>query len=297
MLNIKSCAKINLSLRVKEKRTDGYHNLEMTLSPISIYDSITISKRDDCKIQVTCSPHGPNGPENLAYKAANYFFSKTKIKSGVEIIIDKKIPIGGGLGGGSSNAAHALMGLEKLFGATIKPYDYNEIAYNLGADVPFFLAGKTSFVQAIGNELTPTPFNSPLYLIVISPDFGLSTKEIFSKFDKHSNNLELTRGQANDNNSKNLKVLPCSKNDSYFFRNDLQDVACLINNKIGGLIDLLIEHGALKALMTGSGSSVYGIFENHMVQGEAFKSLTKILNSNKKPGFNNCKLFMAQTLD
>ena len=107
-------------------------------------------------------------------------------------------------------------------------------------------------------------------------------KEIFSKFDKHSNNLELTRGQANDNNSKNLKVLPCSKNDSYFFRNDLQDVACLINNKIGGLIDLLIEHGALKALMTGSGSSVYGIFENHMVQGEAFKSLTKILNSNKK---------------
>jgi 4-diphosphocytidyl-2-C-methyl-D-erythritol kinase len=300
MIDILSPAKINLSLKVMGKRSDGYHNLEMTLSQISIYDSIKIIKRKDKKIIVKSTPFGPQGEENLAFKAAKYFFYKTKLEGGVSIEIKKTIPIGSGLGGGSSNAAHVIIGLGKLFENQIKPYDFNEIAYKLGADVPFFLTSQTSFLQEIGNVLTPTPLKSPLYLVVISPDFSFSTKEIFSEFDKHSNNLELTQNHANDNNLKNLKVLPCSAKDSYFFRNDLQDVASLINKKIGDLISLLIKHGALKALMTGSGSSVYGIFENHVKQGEAFNSLNKMLKLKEKKDLmsgNNYRLFIAQTLD
>ena len=306
-----SPAKINLSLKVTGKNKNGYHNLEMTLCPIDIFDRILLKRVPGSfgKIEVSCNRQELSGRKNIAFLAASYYQTKTSIRESVSIDIEKKIPIGAGLGGGSSNAASVIKGLEHLFEKKLPPGGSKEIALSLGADVPFFLVGGTAFVTGIGEIIRETPLTKPLYLVLIYPDLILSTSRVFADYDKYSNNPALTWVTADDKSFKqNFDGFFCSCIDGYLLRNDLQQVAIKCEESIKYYLEMLTEHGASHAMMSGSGSSVFGIFENRKKQREAFRTLQGILDaksklSGKTPDVTpeetisgRPELFMAQTL-
>ncbi|MBO7381337.1 MAG: 4-(cytidine 5'-diphospho)-2-C-methyl-D-erythritol kinase, partial [Neisseriaceae bacterium] len=173
-------AKLNLMLKVAGKRDDGYHLLETVFCLIDLCDTIHLAVRDDGRI-VLHNPQADIAPENdLTVRAARLLqqFSGC-LKKGVDIKIDKKIPMGGGLGGGSSNAATVLVALNHLWACGLTEQQLIDLGVKLGADVPFFIFGKNAFAEAIGEKLTALPIDLP-HFVIIHPAVSVSTKEIFS---------------------------------------------------------------------------------------------------------------------
>lgn len=240
-----SPAKLNLMLKVVGKRADGYHLLETVFCLIDLCDTLYLQARDDGKI-VLHNPQVSIPPENdLTVRAAlalQRFSGSTK---GVDIYIDKKIPMGGGLGGGSSNAATVLMVLNHLWACGLNRQTLIEIGTQLGADVPFFIFGQTAFATGIGEKLTPLPLDLP-YFVIIHPNIAVSTQEIFSHFALTSSN--------------NPIKIDCLT-ESIPLINDLQNIAVMRYPEIAHALAVLQQYGD-KALMTGSGSCVFLQVEN-----------------------------------
>src|SRR3954469_18154357 len=183
-MQLSAPAKVNLSFEIKGRRADGFHEIETLMVPISLADRLTIERAgEDGQIHFSCDdPSLPMGEENLVVRAANLFRDRTGIATGLTIALEKKVPHGAGLGGGSSDAASALLGLNELFDARLPQNELLELAARLGSDVPFFLARSPAICRGRGELVTPVSFEAGFSLLLLKPDFGVPTPWAYSKW-------------------------------------------------------------------------------------------------------------------
>ena len=185
-LNLQSPAKINLYLRVLNKRPDGFHDLDSAFQLIDLFDNIEMSDIDSSEVIIQCEPSIIKSEDNIILKAINDLKKDYKIDNGIEIKLKKNIPIGAGLGGGSSNAASVLLGLNKMWGLDISYSEMVKRGKSLGADVPFFIHGEHAYVSGIGDQFRSKKFNQEKY-VLICPNISISTKEMFEYYSKGIN--------------------------------------------------------------------------------------------------------------
>jgi 4-diphosphocytidyl-2-C-methyl-D-erythritol kinase len=275
-VKIRAPAKINMRLRVIGKRADGYHLLDTILLPVSLYDEIDISKvrpidgktASQNRITVSCNdPLVPAGRKNLAYQAALLILGDARASAPVHIRIHKRIPLGAGLGGGSTDAAATLVGLNRLLrlGYTSKRLEQMSLA--LGADVPFFVKAVPARARGIGERLSPLRAVPRLWLIILYPNFPVSTAWVYRNLPS-----KLTKAIANT--SINLS-LGSPANLNKLLVNDLETVTMGRYPRIGLLKEELARQGAVGTLMSGSGSSVFGIFPSRRSAQHAWRRLRK----------------------
>lgn len=253
-LEVKSPAKINLGLNIISKRDDGYHNLETIFYPLKIYDILTFEKSIKDEF-IANDEHLILDNSNLILRAKQILEELFAIKLTCKITLDKNIPIGAGLGGGSSNAASTLLGLIKLFDLKIEKNQLRKIALQLGSDVPFFLNPVPSYSNSRGENLTPINIKICDNILIVNPRINLSTKWAFSKLktlNSHSNYSKLLDGKRFDYN--NLREL---------LSNDFEDIVFPIHPAIKNIKLKMYEEEAELSLMTGTGSTVFGIFKNY----------------------------------
>ncbi|MBN1878639.1 4-(cytidine 5'-diphospho)-2-C-methyl-D-erythritol kinase [bacterium] len=257
MMTVKSYAKVNLLLEILGKRQDGFHELYSLMQTISLHDLMHFQRSDDNLISFHCVDDAAGrGPDNLVYKAAELFFNTTGITGGVRIDLDKHIPVGAGLGGGSSNAAMTLKVLNIMFDQPLNRYQLYRLAAKLGSDVPFFIEGGTAIASGRGDLISPLPFIGKLLMLLINPGVFVSTARVYSNL-----NLLLTSPKCLHNI---LPVLSTGRiteqNLAGLIRNDLQDAVLRLFPEIQSLVDWLSGHGAAAACVSGSGGTVFGLF-------------------------------------
>jgi 4-diphosphocytidyl-2-C-methyl-D-erythritol kinase len=264
-IELSSHAKINLRLDVLRKRADGYHDISTVLQKISLRDElrIAISKRD---IKVICDNHQvPINEGNLAYTAAKAILNRYEIKGGVSISIKKNIPVAAGLGGGSSNAASTLAGINQLFGLGISKQELMKTGRDIGADVPFFIFGETALATGIGNRLEKIEMIPKLWLLLITPDIQVSTAWAYESLRMGLTSKPININIPNYINDLNEIITILS--------NDLEKVVIPRYPIIQRIKEELINKGAKGSLMSGSGSTVYGIFSSKDEAKEAYARL------------------------
>ena len=257
MITINANAKINLSLDVLNKREDGYHDLKMIMAEIPLYDVITAEKNDTIKVKTNLS-FLPNNNKNTVFKAASEFFEYTKISGGINVYIEKNIPVSAGLAGGSADAAAALKALNKLYNTKLSQAEMEEVGNKIGKDVPFCLRGGICLAEGTGDKLFKLDKLPECYIVLIKPKkINVSTKMIFEALDAEKIELHPdTNGMINAIKARNLTGI------ARRMYNVLEDVTGRIYPEIYELKVSLIEGGALGAIMSGSGSSVFGIFND-----------------------------------
>ena len=264
-MKILSPAKINLFLQVTGKRSDGYHELFSLMCCISLYDTISLQfDTDEIKIE-SLHPDMPLDAGNLVYQAADLFFQTLKIKGGVRIGIDKQIPIAAGLGGGSSNAASVLRGLNHYYGYPLSQDRIMTLGLKLGADVPFLLYQKPALASGIGEILKAYTAWLPDTVVIVYPGFSVSTAAVFQNL-----NLRLTK-------CKKVITKPTLKKSGYqiplHLCNDLEAVTESQYPEIKSVKEQLILLGALGSLMSGSGPTVFGLFSDQKSAGNAVRAI------------------------
>ena len=274
-MKIRAPAKINLTLRVVGRRADGYHLLDTVMVPVSLYDDIDIRKVGVAKkqskfprplIKVTCSnPAVPTGPKNLAYRAAELLLAKAKPKPPIEIRIRKRIPVGAGLGGGSTDAAATLNGLNRLLKLKLSRQKLEQLGLSLGADVPFFVRGLPARAGGIGEKLQPLRGLPAMWLVIIYPGFPVSTTWVYRNLPR-----KLTIPEVNNSITRRLKDF---NNLQAVLVNELEPVTLNRYPKIAIIKEKLLRAGAAACLMSGSGSSVFGIFHSNRKARVAFRKL------------------------
>ena len=254
-LEILSPAKINLFLYVTGKRADGYHDIVSLMCCISLCDEIILQFGMKSNTVVCSHPHVPQNETNLAYRAAQLFLNRLDANGGSDgvcITINKYIPVAAGLGGGSSNAASVLLGLNHFYGRPFSIDQLMSMGISLGADVPFFLFQKPAIATGIGETLEEFDGLHPFNILLISPEVSVSTAEIYRKL-----NLRLTKCK------KKLTNTPLKKHGfdvALHLCNDLETVTASIHPEILSAKEHLLNHGAEGALMSGSGPTVFGLY-------------------------------------
>lgn len=268
---LKAYAKINIGLNIISKRPNGYHNVETIFQQIDLHDVIKLSKNQKSEIVIISNDSSlPIDEKNICYRAADYFFKAVGKRFGLVIEIEKNIPVGAGLGGGSSNAASVLKGIKQLFNISIADAELAQISSKLGADVPFFLMGKTAFASGIGDVLTRIKLHLPDHCLLIYPNLKISTEWAYKNF-----NFDLTKSK------KIIKLSRINHNHFDFFElrkflhNDFEEVAFREYPLLKDIKELLYTKGAVFASMSGSGSSIYGLFAKYEDAVEAKKIFPK----------------------
>ena len=263
-----SPAKVNLFLKVVSKRPDGYHNIVSIVDIISVFDVIHIEEiPDDVIIIEDDKDILPKDAANTMYRAAVALKERFKISRGVRVFVEKNIPIGSGLGGPSSNAATVLKELARIWKVKINEAELNDIGKGIGADVPLFLYGNACIMRGIGNKISPVELPSLWYLIIY-PNISISTRRVYEGLK-----IVLTKKQ---NDIKLVAKFSGTREVSAILENDLERIGILLCPIIKTIKDRLIESGASGTLMSGSGSSVFGIFENEEGAKQASASLTNM---------------------
>lgn len=248
-------AKVNLYLKVTGKRPDGYHNLVSVMQALELADIITVSRASSGIVLDCDDPAVPVGPGNIAYRAAESLLDASGSGAGLRISIAKRTPMAAGLGGGSSDAAATLKAVDLLLGLDTPEDTMHAIATALGADVPFFLKWPTALAQGIGEELSPLTPPAESWLVLVNPGISVPTRWVYD-------NLNL--GLTNHPNSTTLPpFVGCPLTDGpmlSFLHNDLESVTAPRYPVINEIKDRLVSLGALGALMSGSGPTVFGVF-------------------------------------
>jgi 4-diphosphocytidyl-2-C-methyl-D-erythritol kinase len=264
-MKILSPAKINLFLQVTGKRLDGYHALFSLMCCVDLCD--TISLQFGLKgIRIESShPQVPLDDTNLAHRAATVFFKALNVKEGLKIFIDKSIPVAAGLGGGSSNAASVLSGLNQHYGYPFSRNRLMSMGLGLGADVPFFLFGKPALASGIGEKLAPYPGCLPFHIVLVYPGFEVSTGEVFQNL-----NLGLTKCEKK---FKELFSIKIAFDPGLHLCNDLEIVTASRYPEITSIKEQLLIRGALGTLMSGSGPTVFGLFSDSGAAASARQAL------------------------
>ena len=249
-------AKINLSLDVTGKKENGYHTLDSIFQTVSVYDRLEITLTEQKGIALECDKQEiPCDERNLAYRAGEAFLKESNIQTGMHIRLEKHIPSGAGMGGGSADAAGVLYGLNVLTEKHYSNQKLREIGVALGADVPFLLLGGTAHAKGIGEELTPLKPLPELPLVIVKGTESISTPEAYQKIDSLENPEHPDiKTMLNAINRRDISLL-CQSCKNLF--ESAVDCAEVVQAE-----QALIEHGAQCAVMTGSGSAVFGIFKN-----------------------------------
>ncbi len=267
----KSYAKLNLFLEVVSKRDDGYHNLETIFHEIDFYDVIKIKVLKSNKPQITINCNNPSilPEKNLAYKAALLFFKKFSITDSILIDLEKKIPCGAGLGGGSSNAACVLNMLAEIYSKQDKKKDLLEMALQLGADVPFFLTGGTAIGKGIGEKLEFINLKQKFYFLLFCPDIHISTQKVYESLK-----LDLTN-QWDYNIFLDTLFNKKEELINKIFFNRLEQVSFSLCPQLGVIKKNIEQITNKKWLMTGSGSALFCMFLKQDNAVSAFNILDK----------------------
>lgn len=252
-ITLKAPAKVNYLLDVIQRRPDGYHDLRMVMQRVDLCDELTITLTDSPGISVLCGNCSvPDGPDNIAWKAASRVLELANLSQGVTISITKNIPVAAGLGGGSSDAAAVLMGMNELLQLGLSDQLLMEIGITLGADVPFFIFKKTALAEGIGETLTVMPRMPSAWVLLVNPGVHVSTAWVYK-------NLKLTnRGEL----AKLPSLYESVADICSIFANDLESVTIPAFPVIAEIKDSMLRHGALGAMMSGSGPTVFGLFQD-----------------------------------
>ncbi len=264
-MQINSPAKINLFLHVTGKRPNGYHDIHSLMCPVALYDTLALDFSAS-KITVACThPAVPEDESNIAYRAAACFFKALGRSGGVSISIEKRIPVAAGLGGGSSNAASVLTGLNDRYGHPFSNQTLSSLALTLGADVPFFIHQKPALATGVGENLEFFNGLVPYPVVLIHPLIRVSTADVYNNL-----NLGLTNCQ------QKLKSFPLNKgfNPLCHLCNDLETVTISWYPEISVIKKTLMDQGALGSLMSGSGPTVFGIFSDSDRAKKAYNTLS-----------------------
>ena len=252
-------AKINLFLEVRGVRPDGFHEIETVMQAVTLYDDIVLRPRSEGGIAFRCSDAGvPSGAENLACRAAELLAREAGLPTGVSITLDKRIPTGAGLGGGSSDAAGVLAGLNELFGLGLNRARLCELAAELGSDVAFFLYGGTALCTGRGELVAPIPATAPAHYVICCPPVMSSTAKVYQNLSR----LGLTRGK----HSGSFMMQSLARGDfvsacGHIF-NRLGEVAVSLAPEIGKVKQLLAQEASQAAFVSGSGSATYVMLDS-----------------------------------
>lgn len=272
---VKTHPKINISLDVLSKRPDGYHEVKMVMQSLAIYDSVSIELTNDGEISMgTNVKYIPNDKSNIAYKAAALFIDYFNIKkTGVKMFIEKNIPVAAGMAGGSCNAAGVLKALNSLTGINCDEKTLMEIGVKIGADVPYCIYGKTALAEGLGEILTPLKQFPETVVCLAKPDVSVSTAEIFKsldakKIDAHPDTKGIISAiEAGDIYSVSRRMY-----------NVLETVTAKKLPIINELKGIMLDYGAIGTIMTGSGPTVFGLFENEIQAKKAAEELSKYVS-------------------
>ena len=255
-------AKLNLSLDVTGKREDGYHDMLMVMQTISVSDRITLERTEDPGIRASCNyRYVPTDGRNLAVRAAEAYLQAAGVqqeKKGIAIRLEKHIPVGAGMAGGSADAAAVLRGMNRLFGDRLNRQELEALACSVGSDVAFCIAGGTALARGRGELLEDLPALPDCRIVVCKPGFSISTPELFRKLDEvslwqHPDTAGMLAAlQDGDLRQVGIRMY-----------NVFEDVPDRRMRQINEIKSVLLDHGALGAVMTGTGSAVFGIYNDH----------------------------------
>ena len=271
-VTLKALAKINLGLDVLGRRDNGYHDVRMVMQTIYLYDNVTIEKTEEAGIQLECNLfYLPVDETNIAYKAAKLLMDEFDIKEGVRIVLDKHIPVAAGLAGGSANAAAVLVGMNRLFSLGLSGQELMERGVSLGADVPYCVMRGTVLAEGIGEILTPLPPLPKCYVLIAKPGISVSTKTVYEKLDSQ----EITEHPDIDGILEGLDKQDIHK-VAASMGNVLETVTIGDYPIIEEIKHVMKEEGALNAMMSGSGPTVFGIFDDKSKARQAQERIRKL---------------------
>ena len=273
-ITIHAMAKINLGLDVLRRRENGYHDVKMIMQTVDLYDTLSFKKSERPGI-ILYTDHDmiPCDESNLVYKAAAMLMEKYQVKQGVEISLQKQIPIAAGMAGGSTDAAAAFVGINRLFDLQISTETLKQMAVDIGADVPYCIEGGTALSEGIGEILSPLPTPPSCYLVIAKPDISVSTAYVYG-------NLQLEKLEHHPDIDGMIEAIKKGSLEEMcsLMENVLETVTKEKHPVIGELEEILKAEGAIKSMMSGSGPTVFGIFKD---KESAAKGLKTIENSGK----------------
>jgi 4-diphosphocytidyl-2-C-methyl-D-erythritol kinase len=268
-ITLRAFAKINLSLRIKGARPDGFHDVQTILQAIDLFDRVECEKRRG-PFQIRCDmPKVPTDRTNLVWKAAQMLWDTAGLAGELRdtvVTLQKKIPVKAGLGGGSSDAAAALLGLRRLWKLRVPDEHFHVLASKLGSDVPYFLVGGTALGLGRGDEMYPLEQLPRYYVVLVIPPFGVATKDAYEWLD-----AKRVRESSSQNTPESD---PRPFFESITLVNDLEAPVIARHPVIGQLKQRLTDRGAMMAAMSGSGSTVFGVFDSAAVAKAAARGLT-----------------------
>lgn len=257
-ITLKAMAKINLSLDVIRRREDGYHEVRMIMQNINMYDKLTLVKKADAGIKVeTNLSFLPTDDNNLVYKAAKLLMDEFEVKEGLMITLEKHIPVAAGMAGGSSDAAATMFGVNRLFNLNLSKQDLMDRAVQIGADVPYCVMRGTALSEGIGEILTPLQAPPQCYVLIAKPPISVSTKFVYTnlKLDENTVHPDVD-GMIDSINKKDIHKM------ASLMGNVLESVTVKEYPEIEEIKNMMKDHGALNAMMSGSGPTVFGLFED-----------------------------------
>jgi len=269
-ITVKSRAKINLSLDVIGKRTDGYHEVQMIMQQVNLFDEIkVIENKDNNRITVTSNcDFIPKNNTNIAYKAAEIIKERFNIPYGINIHIQKNIPVAAGLAGGSSNAAGVLTALNKMWDLDLSTEELMDIGVKIGADVPFCILGSAALAEGIGERLTPINGLKNTWIVLAKPSISVSTAEVYRS-------LEMDKIIKRPETGKLIQAI--EDQDLYTVSSEMINVLETVTERKHSVIRQLkgkmMEYNALGSMMSGSGPTVFGIFRNYKKAKAAYDNL------------------------
>ena len=274
-------AKINLTLDVTGQRADGYHLVRMVMQSVSLYDTLTLSLRADAQNVLHLSDAStaegakelPLDATNLILRAVDAMQKKYSITYGIDVTLIKRIPMAAGLAGGSADAAAALVGMNHLFSLNLPAEELSEIALSLGADVPFCLTGGTKLAEGVGEILTDIPPMPESHILIAKPPVGVSTREVYTALDRKASGSYAAIAHPDvDGQIAALKRADLN-GVSRLMGNVLETVTLMTTPAVGRIKDMMRTEGALGAMMTGSGPTVFGIFTDKGKADRAYDAL------------------------
>lgn len=272
-MQLKALAKINLGLDVLRKREDGYHEVRMIMQNVHIYDQIFMEKQKEEGIHVKTNLYYlPANENNLVYKAAKLLMDEFDIHEGLSIDLKKYIPVAAGMAGGSSDAAAVLFGMNRMYDLGLSLDQLMERGVKIGADVPYCIMRGTALSEGIGEILTPLPAMPPCHILVAKPAVSVSTKFVYenlrtNELAQHPDIDSMIRALE----QQDLKALTACMKDG----NVLETVTVPAYPVIQKIKDSMVNHGALVSLMSGSGPTVFGIFDSRQAAKKAYMALKK----------------------
>ncbi len=270
-IQLKAMGKINLGLDVVRRREDGYHEVRMIMQTVNVYDKLQLTKKSEPGITVSTNLHFlPTNENNLVYKAAKLLMDEFPQITGVDISLKKNIPVAAGMAGGSTDAAAVLVGLNEMFELRLSQEDLMKRSVKIGADVPYCIMGGTALAEGIGEKLTRLPAAPQCHVLLAKPPVGVSTKYVYENL--HANELKPEQHPDIDG-----QIRAIEQGDLYkmadIMGNVLETVTVAACPVIADIKTFMKEHGAINSMMSGSGPTVFGLYDNEEKAKEAYWAL------------------------